>query len=107
MKRTTITCLAAGLLVITGLKAQTVEEGINDLNSGRVNNAVGVFEKLLAVNPNNIEATYWLGQAYLETEEIKGARVADARSLYQKALQNSSNAPLLLVGLGGCGSIGK
>lgn len=100
MKKTTITYLFVGLLFVTGLRAQTVQEGINDLNSGRITNAIKLFEKLLTINPNNIEATYWLGQSYLETEEIRGSRIADARNLYQKAIQNSANAPLLLVGMG-------
>lgn len=100
MKKTTITYLFAGLLFVTGLRAQTVQEGINDLNSGRISNAIKFFEKLLTINPNNIEATYWLGQSYLETEEIRGSRIADARNLYQKAMQSSANAPLVLVGMG-------
>ncbi len=100
MKKTTITFLAAGLLIVSGLKAQTVQEGISHLNAGRIKSATNTFEKLLAVNPNNIEANYWLGQSYLETDEIAGARIKSARGLYEKALQSSANAPLLLVGLG-------
>ncbi|MEP6701142.1 MAG: tetratricopeptide repeat protein [Bacteroidota bacterium] len=100
MKKTIITFLAAGLLLITGLKAQTIQEGKNHLYADRFKSATGVFEKLLATNPNNIEATYWLGQTYLEMDEIAGARVATARQLYEKALLSSANAPLLLVGMG-------
>ena len=99
MKKTLITFLAAGLL-ITGLKAQTIQEGMNHLYAGRAKSAVGVFEKMLAVNPNNIEATYWLGQAQLDLEEIATARMAAAKQIYEKALQANPNAPLLLVGMG-------
>ena len=100
MKKTIITFIGSGLLFITGLKAQTIQEGKNHLYADRYKSATGVFEKLLATNPNNIEATYWLGQTYLEMDEIAGARLAATRQLYEKALQSSANAPLLIVGMG-------
>lgn len=100
MKKTTITFLAAGLLFVSGLRAQSIPEGVNHLNSGRVNSAVTNFEKLLAVNPNNVDAIYWLGQSYFDINEISSARIKAARDLYEKGLQSSNNAPILLVGLG-------
>lgn len=100
MKKTVITFLASGLLLVTGLKAQTIQEGKSHLYAKRYNNARLVFEKLLAVNPNNIDATYWLGQTILEMDEIAISRRTAAGQLYSKALQTSSNAPLILVGMG-------
>lgn len=100
MKKTTITFLAACLLIITSVQAQSLDEGIKHLNSGRVNSAISTFEKLLASNSNDVNATYWLGQSYLETEEIAAARIKSAKELYQKALQSSNNAPILLIGMG-------
>ncbi|MEK7226133.1 MAG: tetratricopeptide repeat protein, partial [Bacteroidota bacterium] len=100
MKKTTLTLATSLLLLISGLKAQSIQEGMNHLYAGRIKSAVTVFEKMLAVNPNNIEATYWLGQSLLETDEIMGARLVSARELYDKALKSSSNAPLVLVGMG-------
>ena len=100
MKKTTIKFLMAGVLWFTGAKAQTVQEGMNHLYAGRIKNATGVFEKLLAVNPNNIEAIYWLGQTKLETDEIMTARVGEARKVYEKALQSTNGAPLVKVGMG-------
>lgn len=100
MKKTTLTLATSLLLLISGLKAQSIQEGMNHLYAGRSKSAVAVFEKMLAVNPNNIEASYWLGQSLLETDEIMGARLVSARQLYDKALKSSSNAPLLLVGMG-------
>jgi Flp pilus assembly protein TadD len=94
MKKTLITFLVSGLL-ITGLKAQTIQEGMNHLYADRFKSAIGVFEKLLAANPNNIEATYWLGQTYFDMDEN-----VKARQLYQKALETNGSAPLILVGLG-------
>ena len=95
MKKTTITFLISGLLFITGIKAQSLQDGINHLNADRFKSAVAVFKSLLAVNPNNIEATYWLGQTYLDNDVNDSAR-----QLYQRALMTSANAPLLLVGMG-------
>ncbi|MEO7922043.1 MAG: tetratricopeptide repeat protein [Chitinophagaceae bacterium] len=99
-KKTLITLLVSGFLSVSGLKAQSIQEGKNNLYADRYKSAIGVFEKLLATNPNNIEAIYWLGQTYLEMDEFAGARVANARALYEKGLQSTANAPLLLVGLG-------
>jgi tetratricopeptide (TPR) repeat protein len=95
MKKTTITVLTAGLLFVSGLKAQTIQEGMNHLYADRFKSATSVFEKLLAANPNNIDATYWLGQTYFDMDEN-----AKARQLYEKALATNGSAPLILVGLG-------
>ncbi len=100
MKKTIISLLTAGLVLTTGLKAQTVQDGVNHLYADRFKSAISTFEKILAANPNNIEATYWLGQAYFEMDEYAGTRMVAARQLYEKALQTSSNAPLILVGMG-------
>jgi tetratricopeptide (TPR) repeat protein len=95
MNKTVITFLAAGLLTGSGLKAQTVQEGMNHLYADRFKSAIAVFEKLLATNPNNIEATYWLGQTYFDMDDN-----AKARQVYDNASAANGNAPLLLVGLG-------
>ena len=94
MKKT-LMIVAVGLLLAAGTKAQTVQEGVNHLYADRFQSAVNVFERLIASNPNNIDAIYWLGQTYLDMD------VNDkARQLYDKALTTSANAPLLLVGRG-------
>lgn len=95
MKKISITFLAVSLLMITAIRAQTLADGINDLYAERNKSAKATFEKLLAANPNNIEANYWLGQTYIAVKDIPGARDA-----YAKALVASANAPLLLVGMG-------
>lgn len=94
MKKTVMIAVI-GFLSAAGLKAQTLQEGINHLYADRFKSAVSVFEKLLATNPNNIDATYWLGQTYLDMDKNDLAR-----QLYDKALTASSNAPLVLVGRG-------
>jgi len=95
MKKTTIAIFAAWLLMIAGLKAQTIQEGINHLYAKRDKSAAEVFKKLLATNPNNIEAIYWLGQTYFNMDDNEAAR-----QVYEKALATNGSAPLILVGIG-------
>lgn len=93
MKKTAILFFSA--LLSLGALAQNLQQGINDLYADRYQSARSTFEKLLASNPNNIEANYWLGQTYLDNGDVNGAK-----AVYEKALAASNNAPLLLVGMG-------
>ncbi|MGZ8515734.1 MAG: tetratricopeptide repeat protein, partial [Chitinophagaceae bacterium] len=95
MKKTFITFLVAGLLLVSAIQAQSIQDGVKDLYAERFKSAKATFEKLLAANPNNIEATYWLGQTHIEMEDTSGAK-----KVYEKALLASANAPLVIVGMG-------
>ena len=95
MTKITITVLVAALLGTADIKAQSIQEGINHLYAERNKSAKETFDKLVATNPNNLEAVYWLGQTYIEMEDLKSAR-----DLYSKTLQANGNAPLILVGMG-------
>jgi tetratricopeptide (TPR) repeat protein len=95
MSKITITVLVAGLLGLAEVKAQSLQEGINHLYAERTKSAKETFDKLLATNPNNLDAVYWLGQTYIAMEDVKSAR-----DLYSKTLQANGNAPLILVGMG-------
>ncbi|MBS1760903.1 MAG: tetratricopeptide repeat protein [Bacteroidetes bacterium] len=100
MKKTTLT-IVASVLFAGLLNAQTIQEGMNHLYAGHAKTAQSVFEKILSTSSNNVDATYWLGQAYLGDEEDEVSnRLADARQLYEKALASMNNAPLIQVGLG-------
>jgi tetratricopeptide (TPR) repeat protein len=81
--------------VLANLGAQSLQEGINHLYADRFKNAEQTFQKLLAANPNNAEATYWLGQTYLDMDNNDAAR-----QLYDKALAANGNNPLFMVGKG-------
>jgi tetratricopeptide (TPR) repeat protein len=76
--------------------AQTVEQGKMFLYYHRYKSANDLFDKILASNPNNIDAIYWKGQGLFDTKDS-----AAAGDLYSKALQTNGSAPLLLVGMGG------
>ena len=86
------------LLLGKSLFAQNIEEGIKNLNYEKYTSALNVFSKLVATNPNDIDAVYWMGQAYLQNDDDPDT--AAARALYQKTLQANPNAPLLIVGMG-------
>lgn len=78
--------------------AQTLEEGRKFLYYERYKSARSVFEKLLAANPANDEAAYWLGQTMIAADE--GHDLAGARELYRKTLAANSNSALLTAGMG-------
>jgi tetratricopeptide (TPR) repeat protein len=94
MKKSLIVLFFSALFSVAAF-AQSVQEGVGHLNAERTASAKATFEKLLAANPNNIEAMYWLGQTHLATDNI-----AAARQVYEKGLSSNGNAPLIMVGLG-------
>lgn len=94
MKKSAIVLFFAAFLSLTAL-AQNVQEGVTNFYAERYQSAKSVFEKLVATNPNNMEATYWLGQTYIAMNDLKGAR-----GVYEKALAANGNAPLILAGMG-------
>ena len=58
--------LVAGVVSLCNIAfAQTVDQGKKFLYYQRYQSAKDMLQKVLASNPNNIEATYWLGQALL------------------------------------------
>jgi len=91
------------LLLIAGVAgfcntvlAQSVDQGKKFYYYKRYKSAKDVFDKVLASNPNNIDAIYWQGQTLLAMKDSVGAQ-----DLYSKALQTNGNAPMLLAGMGG------
>src|SRR6202042_2027883 len=88
--------LVAGVASLCNVAfAQSVDQGKKFLYYQRYKSAKDVFDKILASNPNNIDAIYWQGQTLLDTRDSVAAE-----ELYSKALQTNGNAPLLLVGMG-------
>jgi tetratricopeptide (TPR) repeat protein len=77
------------------LLAQTVDEAKTFLFYGRTTSAQQSLDKILAANPKNGEAIYWLGQVYLQNDNL-----AAARKVYQDALNAGANDPLVWVGMG-------
>jgi tetratricopeptide (TPR) repeat protein len=89
--------LVAGVVSVCNVAfAQSVDQGKKFLYYERYKSANDVFDKILASNPNNIDAVYWKGQTLLAMKDSVAAG-----DLYSKALQTNGNAPLLLAGMGG------
>jgi Flp pilus assembly protein TadD len=91
--------IASLLLMGNVLFAQSIQEGKQFLNYERYQSAEDVFQKLLAANPNNTEAAYWLGQTYLDPNR-EPIDTAAAKALYQKTLQANPNDALMMIGVG-------
>lgn len=98
MKKIRFCLLVSAVLVQQTASAQAVEQGRKFLYYQRYKSAKETFEKILASNPNNIDAVYWLGQTLMLDPDLKDS--VAAKALYQKALQTNGSAPLLLVGMG-------
>src|SRR6201996_1715171 len=97
MNKMRFSLLVAGVASLCNVaQAQSVDQGKQFLYYHRYKSASDVFDKILASNPNNIDAIYWKGQTLLDLKDSVGAQ-----DLYSKALQTNGNAPLLLAGMGG------
>jgi predicted Zn-dependent protease len=87
--------LVSILFISTIVKAQTIDDGKKFFYYEKYKSAENVFNKLLAANPADVDAAYWLGQSELGEDDT-----ASALALYQKTLLSSSNSQLLLAGIG-------
>jgi tetratricopeptide (TPR) repeat protein len=86
------------MVVVNFVKAQSIEDGRKFLYYEKYKSAKNVFDKLLAANPNNVDAAYWLGQTLIAPDEDKN--IAGAKELYRKTLEANSNSALLTAGIG-------
>ncbi len=90
-----IALLFAAIVTVSGVNAQSIAEGIKDLNYKKNKSANDVFKKLYDANSKDPQNIYWYGQALLANDDVKGAK-----ALYQKALQDGVNDAWILVGMG-------
>jgi tetratricopeptide (TPR) repeat protein len=91
--------VASLILMVSTLFAQDIKEGKQFLTRQRYQSAENVFRQILAKDPNNTEAAYWLGQTYLDGDRAY-VDTAAAKALYQKMLQANPNDELMMVGMG-------
>ena len=102
MKKT-VSMMLTALMVVQFAMAQSVPEGIKLLQSVyKINSAKAVLQKAYDANPKDPQAIYWLGIANVakNREVLSKDGIAAARALYQKALQDGVNDPLIWVGQG-------
>lgn len=95
MMKRVLSLLVTIVVLGNSLFAQSVEDGKKFLYYERYKSAKDAFDKIIAANPNDINAVYWLGQTLLDMKDS-----TEAKALYQKALASNGSAPLLLVGMG-------
>jgi tetratricopeptide (TPR) repeat protein len=95
MMKSVLSLLVTIVVLGNSLIAQSVEDGKKFLYYERYKSAKDAFEKIIASNPNDINAVYWLGQTLIDMKDSTAAK-----ALYQKSLASNGNAPLLLVGMG-------
>ncbi|MEJ7611999.1 MAG: hypothetical protein WKF88_12555, partial [Ferruginibacter sp.] len=75
--------------------AQTIDDGKRFLYYERYKSAKDHFSKIIATNPSDETAAYYLGQSMIGLEDVAGAK-----ALYQQKLSATPNSPLLLAGMG-------
>jgi tetratricopeptide (TPR) repeat protein len=96
LKRLSVACLVA-LTVSLNTIAQTVQEGLRNLDAERYNAAGKIFNQLATATPT-VESYYYLGYYYLNLPEKD---LAKAKEAFEKgnALEKKGD-PLCRVGLG-------
>src|SRR5688572_30378821 len=95
MMKSFISLVAIVMLGSSAVTAQNVEQGKKFLYYQRYKSAKETLEKVVAANPNDLEATYWLGQTLIKMKDSVAAK-----NLYSKLLQQNGNAPMVLAGMG-------
>lgn len=95
MMKRVLSLLVTIVVLGNSLFAQSVEDGRRFNYYQRYQSSKGALEKVLAQEPNNVDAIYWLGQTLIDMKDT-----AAAKQLIQKALSASGNEPLLLVSMG-------
>ncbi len=98
-----VSMMLTALFLVQCVMAQSVQEGVKLLQYVYKNNsAKASLQKAYDANPKDPQAIYWLGIADVakNREVLSKDGVAAARALYQKALQDGVNDPLIWVGQG-------
>lgn len=102
MKKT-VSLMLTALVMVQCAMAQSIPDGIKLLQAVYKNkSAKDVLQKAYDANPKDPQAIYWLGIANVakNREVLSADGVAAARAIYQKALQDGVNDPLIWVGQG-------
>jgi Flp pilus assembly protein TadD len=94
--RTTLGLMAFALAISGSLSAQSVAEARKLMYYERFQSARDMLQKVVASNPADAEAVYWLAQA-----EFGLYNPAGAKAVLQKGLDGANSGhPLLLAGMG-------
>ncbi|MGN6617616.1 MAG: tetratricopeptide repeat protein [Ilyomonas sp.] len=94
MKKTVFTIMAL-VFAVASTMAQSVDDGIKALYYEKTKTAENILQQAVNKNSKDAQAIYWLGQAYIQDENVQ-----QAQALYQKALNDGINDPWIWVGMG-------
>ncbi|MBV9961002.1 MAG: tetratricopeptide repeat protein [Parafilimonas sp.] len=94
MKKVLLSFLGS-ISICAVVTAQDVNAGIKFLYYERFTSAKQTFQKLIAANPKDAQAIYWLGQTYIMNDQLDSAKTT-----YQNGLNAGVNDPYLWVGSG-------
>ncbi len=101
MKKVTIGMLAfVSIFFVNSLFAQSIDQGKKCIYYERYKSAKDIFQKILTANPANEEATYWLGQSIILSDDRTKQDLLDAKKIYQSALSSMPSSTLLMAGIG-------
>ncbi len=93
MKKTSITIIAF-LISIVVVQAQTIVDAIKMLNYNKNKSAKDMLQKMYESNNKDQTTIYWYGQSMIVKDDVDAAK-----KLYQDALTNGVNEPLIWVGM--------
>lgn len=88
--------LAAVFIGVASFNGQTVQEGINLVDSHKYAQARNVFERLMSAQPKDANNFFYMGNTYLTQFEPNYDK---ATEYFQKGLSQSSNSHLNKIGL--------
>lgn len=94
MKKLILASVLASVAIVT-VQAQSVADAVKDIYYEKYKSAETKLQQLVSKNPGDVDAEYWLGQTYLDQDNL-----AAARSTYAKAMTATNQAPLITVGMG-------
>ena len=95
MKRV-LSLLVTVVVLGNSLFAQSVEDGRKFLYYERYKSAKDAFEKVIASNPNDINAVYWLGQTLIDSKANVNFKTKDGDTPI-KAAQKGDQDDLIAI----------
>ncbi len=100
MMKKIIIFFVAAIMAMNVLSAQSLADGIKNLNYQKTKTSLAIFKKLYDANPKNPQVIYWYGQGLIDGEgDPTTDQLKTARALYQKALADGVNDPWIWVGV--------
>ena len=93
MKKISTSVIAFLLMAVT-LQAQSIAEAVKMLNYSKNKSAKDMLQKMYESNNKDQTTIYWYGQSMIVVDEVDAAK-----KLYQDALNNGVNEPLIWIGM--------